>query len=139
MLAESVAARVLELFARPFDLSVGSVVVSASIGVAKTGGGAEALELIRDADTAMYKAKGSGRNTYALFDASLRDEVRDRLQLEQALRGALHRGELYATYQPIIDLDSGETDGFETLMRWEHPQLGLVSPLRFIPVAEETG
>ncbi|WP_085066181.1 putative bifunctional diguanylate cyclase/phosphodiesterase [Catenuloplanes japonicus] len=139
VLAESVAARVLELFARPFDLSVGSVVVSASIGVAKTGGGAEALELIRDADTAMYKAKGSGRNTYALFDASLRDEVRDRLQLEQALRGALHRGELYATYQPIIDLDSGETDGFETLMRWEHPQLGLVSPLRFIPVAEETG
>ncbi|MFI5843292.1 putative bifunctional diguanylate cyclase/phosphodiesterase [Catenuloplanes sp. NPDC051500] len=139
VLAEAVAARVLDLFARPFDLSVGSVVVSASIGVARTGGGAEALELIRDADTAMYKAKGSGRNTYALFDSSLRDEVRDRLQLEQALRGALERGELYATYQPIIALDSGELDGFETLMRWEHPELGPVTPLRFIPVAEETG
>ncbi|WP_306209801.1 putative bifunctional diguanylate cyclase/phosphodiesterase [Actinoplanes sp. RD1] len=137
--AESLAARVLAEFERPFELSVGSVVVSASIGVAKTTGGAEALELIRDADTAMYKAKGSGRNAYALFDSSLRDEVRDRLLLEQALRGALERGELYATYQPIVDLATGEREGFETLMRWEHPELGAVSPLRFIPIAEETG
>ncbi len=138
-LAESLADRVLALFARPFELSVGSVVVSASIGVAKATGAAEALALIRDADTAMYKAKGSGRNAYALFDTSLRDEVRDRLTLEQALRGALERGELYATYQPIVDLATGELDGYETLMRWEHPELGAVTPLRFIPIAEETG
>ncbi|GAA2541164.1 hypothetical protein GCM10010435_05770 [Winogradskya consettensis] len=138
-LAESLAARVLAVFVKPFELSVGNVVVSASIGVAKSLGGAHAVELIRDADTAMYKAKGSGRNAYAVFDSSLRERVRTRMDLEQALRGALERGELFATYQPIIDLTTGELDGFETLMRWEHPELGSVSPLQFIPIAEETG
>ncbi len=138
-LAESLADRVLAEFARPFELSVGNVVISASIGVAKSLGGAQALELIRDADTAMYKAKGSGRNAYALFDTSLRDEVRDRMNLEQALRRALPRGELSVHYQPIVDLATGELDGFEALMRWRHPTLGAVSPVDFIPVAEETG
>jgi diguanylate cyclase (GGDEF)-like protein len=139
ILAESVATRVLDLFTRPFPLSVGDVVLSASIGVAKASGSAEAIELIRDADTAMYQAKEAGRNAYALFDNSVRDQLRDRIVLEQALRGALERGELYATYQPIIDLTTGEIDGFETLMRWEHPELGAIPPLRFIPIAEETG
>jgi diguanylate cyclase (GGDEF)-like protein len=138
-LAESLADRVLAEFARPFELSVGNVVISASIGVAKTLGGAEALELIRDADTAMYKAKGNGRNAYALFDTSLRDQVRDRMNLEQALRRALPRGELAVHFQPIVDLATGELDGFEALMRWQHPTLGAVSPVDFIPVAEETG
>jgi diguanylate cyclase (GGDEF)-like protein len=138
-LAESLADRVLAEFVRPFVLSVGSVIVSASIGVAKTVGGAEALELVRDADTAMYKAKGSGRNAYALFDTSLRDEVRDRMNLEQALRGALRNGELSVQFQPLVDLATDELDGFEALMRWNHPQLGSVSPVDFIPVAEETG
>jgi len=138
-LAESLADRVLAEFVRPFELSVGSVVVSASIGVAKSWGGAEALELIRDADTAMYKAKGSGRNAYALFDTSLREQVRDRMTLEQALRGALEHGELAVYFQPIVDLETDELDGFEALMRWTNPELGQVSPLDFIPVAEETG
>ena len=139
VLAESLADRVLAEFLRPFELSVGNVVISASIGVAKALGGAGALELIRDADTAMYKAKGSGRNAYALFDKSLREDVRDRMNLEQALRSALGRGELAVHYQPIIDLATDEPDGFEALMRWTHPTLGLVSPMDFIPVAEETG
>jgi diguanylate cyclase (GGDEF)-like protein len=139
VLAESLADRILAEFLRPFELSVGSVVISASIGVAKTTGGAEALELIRDADTAMYKAKGSGRNAYALFDTSLRDKLRDRMNLEQALRGALAKGELAVHFQPIIDLATDELDGFEALMRWTHPELGHVSPLDFIPIAEETG
>ena len=138
-LAESLAARVLAEFERPFRLSVGSVVISASIGVARSSGGAGALALIRDADTAMYKAKGSGRNAYALFDTSLRDQVRHRMNLEQALRGALANGELAVHYQPIVDLATDELDGFEALMRWSHPELGNVSPLEFIPVAEETG
>jgi diguanylate cyclase (GGDEF)-like protein len=138
-LAESFADRVLAEFARPFELSVGNVVISASIGVAKAQGSARALELIRDADTAMYKAKGSGRNAYALFDTSLRDEVRDRMNLEQALRRALPRGELSVHFQPIVDLATDELDGFEALMRWNHPTLGAVSPVDFIPVAEETG
>ena len=137
--AESLADRVLAEFVRPFALSVGNVVVSASIGVAKSLGGAEALELIRDADTAMYKAKGSGRNAYALFDTSLRDQVRDRMNLEQALRGALAHGELSVYFQPIVDLGTDDLDGFEALMRWTHPRLGSVSPLDFIPIAEETG
>jgi EAL domain-containing protein (putative c-di-GMP-specific phosphodiesterase class I) len=107
--------------------------------VAKSLGGAEALGLIRDADTAMYKAKGSGRNAYALFDTSLRDRVRDRMTMEQALRGALDRGELAVHFQPIVDLATDELDGFEALMRWTHPELGPVAPMDFIPIAEETG
>ncbi|GIF17920.1 hypothetical protein Ate02nite_06500 [Paractinoplanes tereljensis] len=138
-LAESLADRLLEEFGKPFELSVGDVVVSASIGVAKSTGGAHALELIRDADTAMYKAKGSGRNAYALFDTSLRDQVRDRVKLEQALRGALERGELAVYFQPIVDVAGDELDGFESLMRWTSPELGFVSPDEFIPIAEETG
>ncbi|MBU2662776.1 EAL domain-containing protein [Actinoplanes bogorensis] len=138
-LADSLAERLLEEFGRPFRLSVGDVVVSASIGLVKSYGGAHALELIRDADTAMYKAKGSGRNAVALFDSTLRDKVRDRVNLEQALRGAGERGELAVHFQPIVDVATGELDGFEALMRWESPELGFVSPMEFIPVAEETG
>jgi diguanylate cyclase len=142
-LAESLADRLLAEFAKPFALSVGDVVISASIGVARSTGGAHALELIRDADTAMYKAKGSGRNAYALFDTTLRDQVRDRVKLEQALRGALERGELAVHFQPIVSLGSSssaeELDGFEALMRWQSPELGFVSPIEFIPIAEETG
>jgi diguanylate cyclase (GGDEF)-like protein len=138
-LAESLADRLLYEFARPFELSVGDVVVSASIGVAKSYGGAHALELIRDADTAMYKAKGSGRNAYALFDPTLRDEVRDRVKVEQALRGAVERGELAVHFQPIVDLATDELHGFEALMRWHSPELGTVTPMEFIPIAEDTG
>ncbi len=133
------AERVIASFTCPFNLSVGDVVITASIGVATSPGAAQALDLIRDADTAMYKAKDFGRSTYALFDESQREQVRNRMDLEQALRGALERGELYATYQPLVSLTTGELDGFETLMRWDHPELGAVSPLQFIPVAEETG
>ena len=138
-LAESLADRLVDEFARPFQLSVGEVVVSASIGVARSQDGAHAIELIRDADTAMYKAKGSGRNAYAMFDTKLRDQVSDRVHLEQALRGALERGELSVHFQPIIDLATDELDGFEALMRWQSPELGFVSPMEFIPVAEDTG
>ncbi|WP_433367055.1 putative bifunctional diguanylate cyclase/phosphodiesterase [Actinoplanes sp. CA-142083] len=138
-LAESLADRLLDELARPFELSVGDVVISASIGVAKSTGGAHALELIRDADTAMYKAKGSGRNAYAMFDTSLREQLRDRVKLEQSLRGALERGELAVHFQPIVDLATEELDGFEALMRWYSPELGFVSPIEFIPIAEETG
>ena len=138
-LAESLAERLIAEFNRPFSLSIGDVVTSVSIGVAKSSGGARALELIRDADTAMYKAKNNGRNVYAMFDASMRAQVQDRVRLEQALRGAMERGELAAHFQPIIDLASGELDGFEALMRWHSPVLGHVSPVEFIPIAEETG
>ncbi|GAA0453453.1 hypothetical protein Ade02nite_01650 [Paractinoplanes deccanensis] len=138
-LADSLAERLLVELARPFRLSVGDVTLSASIGVAKSYGGAHALELIRDADTAMYKAKGSGRNAVALFDTSLREQIRDRVKLEQALRGAARRGELAVHFQPIVDVRTGELDGFEALMRWNSAELGFVRPDEFIPIAEETG
>ncbi|WP_430783640.1 putative bifunctional diguanylate cyclase/phosphodiesterase [Actinoplanes sp. G11-F43] len=138
-LAETLAERLLIAFTRPFSLSIGDVVTSVSIGVAKSVGGAGALELIRDADTAMYKAKSNGRNVYAVFDSSMHAQVQGRVRLEQALRGAVERGELAAHFQPIIDIQSGELDGFEALMRWHSPELGFVSPVEFIPIAEETG
>ncbi|MEU4159810.1 EAL domain-containing protein [Actinoplanes sp. NPDC026670] len=138
-LGEQLAERLIAEFNRPFSLSIGDVVTSVSIGVAKSSGDVRAHDLIRDADTSMYKAKSNGRNMYALFDASMRDQVQDRVKLEQALRGAVGRGELAAHFQPIIDLASGELDGFEALMRWHSPELGFVSPVQFIPIAEETG
>ncbi|WP_328475074.1 EAL domain-containing protein [Actinoplanes sp. NBC_00393] len=137
--AESLAERLLTELSRPFALSIGDVVTSVSIGVAKSADSIGALELIRDADTAMYRAKSNGRNMYAMFDASMHAQVQDRVRLEQALRGAVERGELAAHFQPIIDLASGELDGFEALMRWHSPELGHVSPVDFIPIAEETG
>ncbi|MGC9665874.1 EAL domain-containing protein [Planosporangium sp. 12N6] len=137
--AEALARRLLRDFAEPFALSIGPVAITASIGVAHSDGAAGALELIRDADTAMYKAKSSGRNAYALFDRTLYERVRTRVELEQALRGALDRGELSVHYQPIVDPATDELSGFEALMRWRHPILGTVSPLAFIPIAEDTG
>jgi EAL domain-containing protein (putative c-di-GMP-specific phosphodiesterase class I) len=138
-LAQSMAQRVVEAFTAAFTLSVGDVIVTPSIGIAQTPGAAEARELIRDADIAMYQAKGAGRNTFALFDISLRDKARARMAIEQALRGALGRGELSVAYQPIVGLATDELAGFEALMRWDHPELGRISPLDFIPIAEETG
>ncbi|MCW2504406.1 MAG: hypothetical protein JWO79_2690 [Actinomycetia bacterium] len=137
--AEALARRLIAGFADPFPLSVGNIVISPSVGVARSAGDTVALELIRDADTAMYQAKDSGRNRYASFDASLREKAQTRAGLEQALRGALERGELEVHYQPIVDLPTGELAGFEALMRWHHPDLGSVSPVDFIPIAEDTG
>jgi predicted signal transduction protein with EAL and GGDEF domain len=138
-MAERLAECLLVDFAEPFTLSIGAVIVTPSIGIARSIHDERVLDLIRDADTAMYKAKDSGRNGYALFDTSLREQVRTRVALEQALRGALERGELSVYYQPIVDLATGELDGFEALMRWRHPELGTVSPLQFVPIAEDTG
>ncbi|GAA2519498.1 putative bifunctional diguanylate cyclase/phosphodiesterase [Pilimelia columellifera] len=138
-LDESLARRVVAAFAQPFQLSVGEVIVTPSIGVARASGPTDALELIRDADTAMYQAKESGRNAFALYDSATRKDTRRRVDLEQALRGALERGELSLHYQPIIDLAAAELSGFEALLRWDHPQHGRVSPLDFVPIAEETG
>ena len=138
-LAEALALRLLDAFGEPFNLSVGDIEITPSIGIAESSGPADALDLIRDADTAMYRAKGFGRNGYAVFAEAMRDQVRRRADLEQALRGALKQGELSVQYQPIIDLATGELSGFEALMRWNHPELGMVSPLEFIPIAEDTG
>ncbi|HEX5741689.1 MAG TPA: bifunctional diguanylate cyclase/phosphodiesterase [Pilimelia sp.] len=138
-LADALAQRLVEEFGRPFSLSVGEVIVTASVGVVQAGGGVDARELLRDADTAMYQAKSGGRNGFARYDARSRAATRHRVDLEQALRGALDRGELSLHYQPIVDQQRGRLDGFEALLRWEHPEYGRVSPMEFVPIAEETG
>ena len=139
--APQLANRLLAKFAEPFQLSVGRVVVSPSIGIASASAssGTVAEELIRDADMAMYKAKTSGRGGYAFFNESLREQAQVQVGLEQAMRTAVDRGEMEVYYQPIVDLGTDELVGFEALLRWNSPELGPVSPERFIPVAEKTG
>jgi diguanylate cyclase len=110
-----------------------------SIGLIRSTGQSTAEGLLRDADTAMYRAKGIGKNRCVLFDSSMHDAVRRRVETELALRTALFREELLLHYQPIVTLDDGKVRGVEALIRWAHPGRGLVSPLDFIPVAEETG
>jgi EAL domain-containing protein (putative c-di-GMP-specific phosphodiesterase class I) len=126
--------------ARPFDLNGYDVYVSASIGIAvsATGYGA-AEEALRDADTAMYRAKSLGKSRCEVFDAAMRERVVYRLQMETALRQALERRELTLHYQPIVDLRSDRIVGAEALVRWIHPQHGWLSPASFIPLAEECG
>ena len=133
------AARLVDSFRTPFTLSMSSVAVTSSIGLRSSDGHDTAEGLIRDADTAMYRAKATGRNQCAIFDSSMRDSVRHRVETELALRYALDREEFALHYQPVVDMGTGHVRGFEALLRWTHPSLGPVSPLDFIPVAEETG
>src|SRR6185436_10826405 len=95
--------------------------------------------LLRDADTAMYRAKANGRGRYEVFDAAMRAHVMGLLELESELRRAVERCEFQVHYQPVVRLDNGMLQGFEALVRWQHPRRGLVRPDQFIAVAEETG
>jgi diguanylate cyclase (GGDEF)-like protein len=136
----SVAERVAAALAAPFELESGEHFMTISIGVAvATSAQDTPASLLRDADVAMYRAKQRGPGRYEIFDEKMRDEVLARLRNEAELRRALDRGELRVHYQPIIDTDSGQPTATEALVRWEHPERGLVPPLDFIPIAEETG
>ncbi len=138
--ALATARRLLEVLSAPFDLDGREVFATASVGVALGGDGpATADELLRDADTALYQAKGAGKACAALFDDSMRERASALLQLETGLRRALDRGELEVHYQPILDLASGRLASFEALVRWRHPSRGLLFPVDFLSVAEETG
>jgi diguanylate cyclase (GGDEF)-like protein/PAS domain S-box-containing protein len=126
--------------AEPLVVDGRSIYTSASIGVAPLGPRyARAEDLLRDADTAMYRAKAEGRARAALFDHAMHEGAMRRLQLASDLREALDRGELRLAYQPIMRLSDGKTIAYEALMRWEHPRDGLLLPDDFIPLAEETG
>jgi EAL domain-containing protein (putative c-di-GMP-specific phosphodiesterase class I) len=115
------------------------IFISATIGIAvSTTGYDRPEELLRDANTAMHRAQALGTMGYELFDPAMRDHVLSRMQLELNLRKAIEHEELQVYYQPIVALDTGSIRGFEALMRWQHPQLGLISPAEFIPIAEET-
>ena len=114
--------------------------LSCSVGVAVyPEDGATPELLIERADIAMYRAKESGRNTFQFFTAAMNERLVERLRLEADLRKAIDRNELLLHYQPQVDLVTGQIVGVEALIRWQHPQLGMVSPVRFIAVAEETG
>jgi len=135
-----VADRIMKAIAAPFILDGKKLFTSVSIGIALSNIGYDKPEdLLRDADTAMYRAKTLGKGRYEVFDLDMRASVMARLQLEMDLRTALEREEFRNFYQPIVSLDSGRITGFEALLRWQHPTRGLLPPLEFIPVAEETG
>ena len=138
--AIGLAQRIISTIAAPFHLGDDEPQVSASIGIALSGDGTETAEVIlANADLAMYRAKSSGRGCYELFDAAMQQWVTRQLAVETDLRQAVPRNELRLFCQPIIDVGTEAIDGFEALVRWERPGVGLVSPADFIPVAEETG
>ncbi|HSL69413.1 MAG TPA: EAL domain-containing protein [Longimicrobiales bacterium] len=138
--ATRVAKRVQHELAKPLTLDGHEVYVSASVGIALSSSGYDRPEdVLRDADTAMYRAKTGGRARYEVFDRAMHREAVGLLQLESDLRRALERNEFVLHYQPIISLETGELTGFEALVRWSHPTRGLLQPGDFIELAEETG
>ncbi|MPY93094.1 MAG: EAL domain-containing protein [Acidimicrobiia bacterium] len=137
--AEAIAARVRENMDPPFSLSGTEVHVSASIGIAVMGASPDPEALLRDADAAMYKAKERGRARYEIFDFTMRDKALARLQTASALHRAVELDQLVVHYQPIVRLATGERVGAEALVRWEHPEWGLMRPERFIAIAEQSG
>jgi diguanylate cyclase (GGDEF)-like protein/PAS domain S-box-containing protein len=138
--AAGIAARVIEALAQPFYLEGQQLFVSASVGIATyPENGRDAETLLKNADTAMYGAKNGGRNNYQFYVAEMHENATQRLQTETQLRQALERGEFLLHYQPKLDLATGTISGFEALLRWNHPQRGLVPPLEFIDILEDTG
>jgi diguanylate cyclase (GGDEF)-like protein len=138
--AVRVAQRISEELSQPFVLDKNSAFATSSIGIALSSTGYDRPEdILRDADTAMYRAKENGKARYEVFDQGMHARAVSRLQLESDLRRAVEEKQFCVFYQPIICLENGRLSGFEALVRWNHPRRGLVSPADFIPVAEETG
>ena len=138
--AQRVAERVQEVLGEPFHLAGRELFVTASVGIKYSGEGEEQPEdLLRDADTAMYCAKTLGKAQYQVFDAKMHTRALTLLQIESDLRRAVEREEFHVNYQPIVSLESGRISGFEALVRWHHPERGVILPSEFVSVAEETG
>ncbi len=138
--AEIVAQRILDEIEPPFTFSGQEMYISASVGIAFNSPDVEDPEdLLRYADVAMYRAKSEGSGNYRQFDPAIDSGATRRLAMETDLRQAIDREQLFNLYQPIVDLETGRISGVEALVRWEHPDRGLVGPDEFIPVAEETG
>lgn len=135
-----IAERLIAVLASPVQLNSHEIAISASIGIAlypEDGDNEETL--VKNADAAMYHAKQSGRDQYRFFVKALNDTVHERLTIENGLRKALERNEFELYYQPQLNLTSGAIVGVEALIRWHHPELGLIPPTRFIPIAEDSG
>jgi diguanylate cyclase (GGDEF)-like protein/PAS domain S-box-containing protein len=137
---ERIAGGILQKIAEPFQLGLEQAYVSVSIGITFYPEDAGSMDqLIKNADQAMYAAKNEGRNRYSYFTQALQESAQNRMRLSKDLRTALSHNEFRIHYQPIVDLQSGAVNKAEALIRWLHPQRGLISPSEFIPIAEETG
>jgi predicted signal transduction protein with EAL and GGDEF domain len=138
--ATALAQRIIALMSEPYDIDGHQAVVGASIGIAVgPGDGLSPDKLLRNADLALYRAKGDGRGTFRFFEPAMDLQMQTRRIMEQDLRKALHAGEFELYYQPVVNLASNEISGFEALIRWNHPERGMISPATFIPLAEEIG
>jgi diguanylate cyclase (GGDEF)-like protein/PAS domain S-box-containing protein len=138
--AALVAQKILDALARPFDLGGNEAYISASIGIAAfPGDGEDAETLLKNADIAMYRAKESARNCYRFFTAEMNQRTVAKVQLNTDLRRAIERGEFTLHYQPKVDLADGGLRGMEALLRWNHPERGMVAPGEFIPALEDSG
>ena len=132
--------RIMQVISLPIQIEQKEFSLNCSIGVAiYPNDGDTANQLIERADIAMYRAKETGRNNFQFFTAEINERLLERLRIEEAMRNAVERGEFVLYYQPQVDLRSGEVIGAEALLRWQHPELGMVPPARFIALAEETG
>ena len=138
--AAQVARKLIDLAAQPSQLGDHKIAVTTSLGICiyPTDGSTPA-ELLRNADAAMYKAKEDGRDTFSFYDRNMTLEAFDRVMLENDLRQAIARNELFLVYQPQVNLNTGQCVGAEVLLRWHHSKLGFISPARFIPIAEDSG
>lgn len=137
--AIKIAERLQSQLVAPLTLENHTIFCSASIGIALNQNYTQAQDLLRNADIAMYQAKEQGKARYAIFDHAMYQKTLELLQLESDLRQALERQEFCLHYQPIVSLATGKLKGFEALIRWRHPQRGLISPTEFIPIAEDIG
>jgi predicted signal transduction protein with EAL and GGDEF domain len=134
------ASRIVELVSRPYDIDGRHIVIGTSIGIAiAPNDGANPDLLLKNADMALYLAKGDGRGTHRFFEREMDKRLQSRRALELDLRKAIANSEFELYYQPILYLQTGKVSGFEALVRWNHPEKGMISPADFIPVAEETG
>jgi diguanylate cyclase (GGDEF)-like protein/PAS domain S-box-containing protein len=137
--ATGAARRLQSLLEAPVRCGGQDVIVTGSVGIVIPAAQADAASVLRDADAAMYRAKDEGRNRYALFDEAMHGRSVARFEMEGELRQALERNEFEVYYQPVVEPQTGRPVGAEALVRWEHPSRGLVGPLQFIPVAEDSG
>jgi diguanylate cyclase (GGDEF)-like protein len=138
--ATAMALRLIEIVSEPYDIDGQQVIIGTSVGIAV--GPADGLTpdaLLRNADLALYRAKGDGRGTFRFFEQAMDAQMQERRTMERDLRKALAAGEFELHYQPVVNLENSQIRGFEALMRWRHPDKGLVPPSAFIPLAEEIG
>ncbi len=140
--AKQVAQRIIDAVSQPITIERGGreVFPTVSVGISYVEGrGRKVDDILREADTAMYNAKSNGKSGYRLFETEMHQQAKQRLDIESELRRALERNEIHLEYQPIVELGTGKLSCVEALVRWEHSRLGSVSPLKFIPIAEENG